>query len=1255
MANNQFIYKPISESKGRLTVLAPSAFAGNIDQVEIVDADGNVIEQGNFRSLTNGNRPTFDFSRPGNAYANSQVRISFSNGVDPITIDTGSGGRIEQDFSDYATQFSSGASYSGNGTPTYSTPQSPSFSETGGVSHVNPQRYPFEDIPAPYVNFRDSLDLAQQVGAENRDIYFDNISRSRDAALGLVDTDLQGINRGLDQMIPRARREGDIDTATNIGRAGQIDQFNLSRLSRFNEFNAAEHANAVESSGLDYRGRIGGVLNRLEERATGNLPSDLAESLNTDLANRGSDLLAGSGISSVSGAGVRANDRLTISERLAMSAQADAQLPNVLLQGQQVLQAPTQYATPTDVPLNATNLGERIPLTSSISAGAAQQNLGAAATDLQVIPATGVLSSSLQTEQYNQTGLYTRNIGVGDRIQQQMIATDNAAQGALNTQRADQIRQENLDAYNDALDQRETSEWIQAGAGIISDFLEDSTPSAGEGTGGNMPKEGAINSGADLQAGGTSATAGGGGNSGRSATVTTSPAATRINSGSDIIQTVADGFMTAVDGTLDWVSGMVDTAVNQRTGNIKVGNAEMSATGFRDSFKEVANFFSGAAAKGSPAEYKGQQVIGGGMQDGQMEFYTENGDRVTQEELAKENPTFVEQFGQVFKPFADAGADFRTVAKTAADVTNWSNMSGAQQAAASANLGVDILENQGILSGEDGRSVRATSNAVSTLMDPNASNTEKAGALAIAGGELAMDSFTGDINAPTTIGGERVVRAAETDDKQPGFLLQSGRVVAQDTLVNTASTMNALNAFYVVNGQASTENKLAALTGLGIKESAARDIISQTNAGNANAALSIFGMVNNWDRMNAVQRGVSVLQTTNAVMNSSIGASGIGVMKDGINTSLNYFSQEAANQTANQVGAQTAQTSGQLGTQTTTQSGTQAGSSGATSGLGNVVQGAAGAAAVAYGVHSLVQTGEAAQDMPKSQRGQNTLGQTTLAGAAIGGGAVALAASMGAAGSVVPGVGTAIGAAVGLAIGAVMMETGTGKGTGQIMRDGWRKGLKEGGVLDDGYNVTLADGTKYDMGRDGGDKLPNKGTNKDGNTERHTFDVDWSNELAVESIPDGHLFAIATGLDPTENEAHGLFQRGMAQGLNAATSNATSIDDVRANYRAMLKDVDPSVVANRVEELRISNKISEQEYGVYLDRTNKIFGTDFQPTDREQTRNAFVAQIEAIPEDKREKATQHLHSWLTNPKWISDSEEKLARRIRREKADLEVD
>jgi hypothetical protein len=123
----------------------------------------------------------------------------------------------------------------------------------------------------------------------------------------------------------------------------------------------------------------------------------------------------------------------------------------------------------------------------------------------------------------------------------------------------------------------------------------------------------------------------------------------------------------------------------------------------------------------------------------------------------------------------------------------------------------------------------------------------------------------------------------------------------------------------------------------------------------------------------------------------------------------------------------------------------------------------------------------------------------------------------------------------------------SGKSDAQLLRDDFRGKLKETGVADEDYNITLASGEKYNIGKDGKSKL----TNVDGKTTRRTWDVDWENPLAKYAVDK---------IDPrvrsvyTEEAAKAGVPVEQYTGMlvNAATSNAKNEKDVDANINAFL-------------------------------------------------------------------------------------------------------
>ncbi len=70
-----FVWKPISEGDGRLVVLLPSSYVGRVSGVT-VRRGGTVLESGRFSGNTNGNRPTYRFSRPGAGYGSGLTVVA---------------------------------------------------------------------------------------------------------------------------------------------------------------------------------------------------------------------------------------------------------------------------------------------------------------------------------------------------------------------------------------------------------------------------------------------------------------------------------------------------------------------------------------------------------------------------------------------------------------------------------------------------------------------------------------------------------------------------------------------------------------------------------------------------------------------------------------------------------------------------------------------------------------------------------------------------------------------------------------------------------------------------------------------------------------------------------------------------------------------------------------------------------------------------------------------------------------------------
>jgi hypothetical protein len=129
-------------------------------------------------------------------------------------------------------------------------------------------------------------------------------------------------------------------------------------------------------------------------------------------------------------------------------------------------------------------------------------------------------------------------------------------------------------------------------------------------------------------------------------------------------------------------------------------------------------------------------------------------------------------------------------------------------------------------------------------------------------------------------------------------------------------------------------------------------------------------------------------------------------------------------------------------------------------------------------------------------------------------------------------------------IGAMMKS---GKSQPQQIRDDFRGDLKESGVADKDYNVTLADGSKFNIGLDGKTKYKNI----DEKTTRNAWDVDWSNPLA--KLASDKIDPVIRNLYGADNAKAKYFPAQFTGMLvNAATSNAKNEQEVFANIETML-------------------------------------------------------------------------------------------------------
>jgi len=175
---------------------------------------------------------------------------------------------------------------------------------------------------------------------------------------------------------------------------------------------------------------------------------------------------------------------------------------------------------------------------------------------------------------------------------------------------------------------------------------------------------------------------------------------------------------------------------------------------------------------------------------------------------------------------------------------------------------------------------------------------------------------------------------------------------------------------------------------------------------------------------------------------------------------------------------------------------------------------------------------------------------------------------------ILPGVGTVIGGAIGAVAGGLMGLFKFGKHADQVKRDQMRSQLQGVGFIDSQYQVTLADGSKYDIGKDGRFKLPNL----DG-SDRRAYEIDFNNPLAGDTVasldPLGYL------LFPDNEKLRTDF---VGYLTNAALSNATTPEQAMLNIHGFYQQlqITPEVIASNTEKLLSTGKITNEQAQVAM-------------------------------------------------------------------------
>lgn len=228
-----------------------------------------------------------------------------------------------------------------------------------------------------------------------------------------------------------------------------------------------------------------------------------------------------------------------------------------------------------------------------------------------------------------------------------------------------------------------------------------------------------------------------------------------------------------------------------------------------------------------------------------------------------------------------------------------------------------------------------------------------------------------------------------------------------------------------------------------------------------------------------------------------------------------------------------------------------------------------GAAAGAYGGYK---TAEAMSDMAAGSKRT----QTGIIGGATSGAMLGSSIDVMTGGTTL-GMGALIGGVVGAVAGGVGAVTGSSKNKAQMMRDNIRGVLQKGQILDDKFQGTLADGTKYDFGTDGS-TLKWKNIDKIAEAQPKAWNA---------AVPAADALAASYGfVGQKASDIAAWYAKG-------AVSNAGDDPNIaRANMQHFAKQqgITIDLVKSKLDEALKDNRINQNKYDYYMQGANDLLG-----------------------------------------------------------------
>jgi hypothetical protein len=272
-----------------------------------------------------------------------------------------------------------------------------------------------------------------------------------------------------------------------------------------------------------------------------------------------------------------------------------------------------------------------------------------------------------------------------------------------------------------------------------------------------------------------------------------------------------------------------------------------------------------------------------------------------------------------------------------------------------------------------------------------------------------------------------------------------------------------------------------------------------------------------------------------------------------------------------------------------------------------------GVAAGALGAYQAYQLGKRLSDESRQGSPARSIGEGAMAGAGIGT-------------AIAPGIGTAIGAGVGALGGLAGKLTASGKSKDQMKRDMVRKQLREMGALDEQWSIGLADGSRFDYGKDGGARL----ANYDGKGERSYKDVDFNNPFANRAVAMTNPLGYLMGGKDTK-----LSTEMVGYHTNAVTSNAKDEKQVEENARSLYNQFGFKTREDAIaglDQLKADGAINEDLYAAFTSEVSRLLPSGAEAPKPEPSQGGVDYEIpEEKPMSKKRLNSRFSTGFTANP------------------------